>query len=1035
MSWVDALQELYSNSDFDNDYLMHVGRSLLDGAPIGSGRYRYGSGERPYQRAYDLDSRYWQLKAKQPPISDVEIAKALGFYVTDRYGKPILDANGNPRGNTAKLRAQRSIANSLIRGDQRSRARELSETVDPDTGKLYTNKRIAELLNLSGESQVRNLLTNESTSINDQKTFNTAERLKELVGDSNYVDIGRGSEIALDNISRTRLNTAVELLVDQGYVVDEIYIAQRGNPQGFTIARVLCPPGTEIGEANRNRDRYRIVEDIDGKSELTKLGMKDPVRVELDRVKVRYAEEGGKDKDGVIEIRAIRDENGNLVAASPDLSLGNAKYAQVRIAVEGDKYIKGMAVYNENLPKGTDILVNSNKSIKDGIDGALKEMKRVKDSEGNDLGVNTENPFGATVWQGEYAPGKLSAINIVGDIYGVDKHVEGAWDGWSRNLPAQFLSKQSEPLIKQQLKLKVMEKQQEYEDILKITNPVVKQKLLQEFADNCDSAAVDLKAAPFGGQRVQVLLPLTTVKDNEIYAPNYAPGTTVALVRFPHAGPFEIPVVKVNNNNKEAQSFMKDAADAIGVSPKTAGILSGADFDGDTAIVIPMTRKNSQGEFETVVNIKGIGNGQDKLPGLDGFSPTEAYPPVYKKDIQGNIVKDSNGKPQYDMTVMTKTQKGREMGVVSNLITDMSLKGCDDADELARAVKYSMVVIDAEKHHLNYRQAEKDYGIKELKEKYQSNPDGSHGVSTLLSRAKSPTNVNERDPFRSSIDPETGAKIPRETGRTYEVKEKVKARDTETGRLIKDESGKQVYVTNPETGKPVYEKTGEVKVATSKSTRMADAKDASELLSDHPSNKELLYRDYANKMKSMANESRKEYLAVSSELKDYDVSPDARRHYEKEVASLDRKLLEAKTNAPRERLAQAVAGQIVKDQMSSNPDLDKEEIKRLNGQALTGARARTGAQKSRVTFSEEEVKAINDRAISKTKLNDLLKNADADNYKQMFMPKESRLSEGTIQRIEQMLAAGWTKDQIIDAGIASADTVERVRSGRYQVSA
>ena len=50
------------------------------------------------------------------------------------------------------------------------------------------------------------------------------------------------------------------------------------------------------------------------------------------------------------------------------------------------------------------------------------------------------------------------------------------------------------------------------------------------------------------------------------------------------------------------------------------------------------------------------------------------------------------------------------MGKISNLITDMTLLGASE-DKLARAVRHSMVVIDDEKHHLDYKQSEKDNNI------------------------------------------------------------------------------------------------------------------------------------------------------------------------------------------------------------------------------------------------------------------------------------------------------------------------------------
>ena len=1023
-SWIDKLAQLYS------DAISHSGVAHDQNPPgRGSGRYAYGSGDRIFQRNFDIYSRI--QKYKKAGMSETEIAKSLGFYKKDKFGNIVKDENGEPIGNSALLRARAQIAKDYVRNERATKARELKETIDPETGKLYTNQKIAEVLGLPNESSVRNILSNASAAENSNKTQKAADELKKLVDEGKMIDVGRGSELYLE-ISPDRMKVALDVLKEQGYEVQTIQTAQQGMMGGEkTITKVLCPPGTTIQEVYANSANIKSLREPNGQSVETMLGIRDPVRVAKSRIEIKYDEDGGTAKDGVVEIRAKLDKNGNLVPACEDLSLGNAKYAQVRIAVEGDKYIKGMAVYNKDLPEGVDILVNSNKSVKGGFDEALKDIKK-----------DPQRPFGATVFQSEYAPGKLSAINIVGDPMGSDQHKEGAWDEWSRNLPAQFLSKQSETLIKQQLKLKVQEKEAEYQEILSINNPVVKKQMLKDFAESCDASAVDLKAAALPGQRVQVLLPLTKVKENEVYAPNYPNGTTLALIRYPHAGAFEIPIVKVNNKNEEALGFMKDAKDAIGVSSKTAQILSGADFDGDTVTCIPLTRKNSQGEFEKTVNIKGIGNGQHKLPGLDGFNPSDAYP--YKEG----------------MKVMDKRTKGIEMGVVSNLITDMSIKGGVTDDELERAVKYSMVVIDAEKHHLNYTQAEKDYRIKELKEKYQSNADGTHGTSTLISRAKSETDVPQRErwtPDRKWIDPDTGklvSAIDPETGaknyklksdRFYEEEVKVKKLaepgytytdkngKTHRSKYVKDENGNDVYETyTTKSGKvkPVYEKTGKVKERTSKSTKMAEAKDAYELLSDNPSPKEILYADYANKMKAMANESRKEYVATPK----LEYSPEARKKYAAEVASLDDKLITAKKNAPLEREAQRIAGDRARSKIENNPDLSADDKKRIRGQELTSARYLTGAHKDRVKFTEKEWEAINAGAISQSKLDQLLVNADSDNVRAMAIPRSSRVSASTATRVKSLLDAGWTRDDIVQAGYASMETVKEVQAGNYDRS-
>lgn len=1032
-SWVDQLRELYltdeSNSDLE---LLHYGVGHDANPPgRGSGRYPFGSGDRVLQDHWDLKSRVEKLKKEG--MSEREIAKAMGFYQTDKNGNPVLDANGEPKPSTSKLRARYTIAKNYVRQEGYVKAvAKYDNEIDPDTGKPYTNVKIAELLD-TNESSIRSYRNSITASENASKPEKVANELKELLKDGEYIDVGRGAELSL-GVSPEGLKVALEMLKEEGYQVSPVWIEQVGGQKGnSTIINVLYPPDVSYEDVYKNRSKIRPVEEMNGETTLSLLGMEEPVKVSLDRIEVRFAEEGGANKDGVIEIRARRDENGNLVPISEDLSLGNAKYAQVRIATEGNHYIKGMAVYNTDLPEGVDILVNSNKSEKKGKEGALKDMKMVKDKDGNVVGIDPDNPFGATVYQSHYidADGnkKLSAINIVGDTWGVDQHKEGAWDEWSRNLPAQFLSKQSEALIKQQLKLKVQEKQEEYDEIMQINNPVVKKQMLKDFAESCDSAAVDLKAAALPGQRVQVLLPLETIADNEVYAPNYENGTTLALIRYPHTGPFEIPIVKVNNNVKEAKNFLEDARgqalDAIGMSKKTAEILSGADFDGDTVTCIPMTRKNSQGEFERSVNIKGIGNGQERLPHMENFETTTAYPGT---DSQGNVLPG--------VKLMDKRTKGLEMGRISNLITDMSLKGCEDPEELSRAVRYSMIVVDAEKHKLNYQQAEKDLNIKELRDKYQNNGDGSRGVSTLISRSKSPVNdITQRQawsPSKQSIDPETGEKIYKlAPNRFYTVRKEVKVKDPETGKYVVDHVETVKDKNGNDRKKNVYktEWVEEVKERKISSTRMAEAKDARELLSANPSNKEILYADFANKMKSMGNTARKEWLNVPK----LEANPEAKKQYKEEIKSLNEKAVKAKLNAPRERQAQILATEIIRARLQDNPDLynDKEEYKRIKGQALNGARARTGAKKQRIQFTEKEWEAINAGAITETKLKELLANADSESYKKLATPKQSRVSESTANRINGLLSSGWSREDIANAGYASMDTIIAVQKGQY----
>lgn len=1015
-------------------YLMHEGVAHDHNPPgRGSGRYPYGQGERPHQHAWDLKARYLKLSKTIDPetgkfFKEKKIAEMMGYTKTEWDKKKHEWVEG---GNIAKLRAEHEIAVAQVNADQYEEVMWYYNHIDPKTGKPYKRAEIARILGVN-ESTVRSI-EHTKTDIQSNTVFKAADQLKAISEEKGFLDISKGAELTL-GVSPDRMNTVVEVLKKDGYSVQNVMIPQASNPNRYTTMTVLCPPGME-GQAFKHRFEVKSLEDISGIDDVaTQKGWQEPVAVDLNRVKILYDENGGSTKDGMIEIRP----------GVEDLSLGNARYGQVRIAVDVSKeglrndkgelittrYIKGMAVYNPNLPDGVDIQVNSNKSIEDGIKKALKEY----DS-------NSPNPFGATVVQTyikdkdgnviidkKTGKPKLSAIQFVGtptdDNH--DMHVEGSWGDWSRNLPAQFLAKQSLPLVKQQLKLKTLDYESQYKDILSLENVTVKKKLLIDYADACDGAAVDLKAAPLPGQGVHVIMQSRTLKDNEIYAPNYPTGTMVALVRFPHTGPFEIPVGIVNNNDKESISQIgKNAKDAICVSNAAAQKLSGADFDGDTCIVIPMTRKNAEGGFDRIVQIKSM----DALPGLKNFNPTAEY--------------GEKRYPNQKYHKMTTKEKGIEMGVVSNMITDMYAKGCENFDHLERAVKYSMVVIDAEKHKLNYKQAYKDYGIAELKDIYQHNADGSHGASSLLSRSKNEVDV----PIRSErylIDPTTGEKqylSPRKTEKMERKKVKVEAPEgyrwiddngkAHKSKYLKDENGKDIYATfggkikQDKTGNYYYDKgtgkdakeiwvdTGKIKQITQKIPQMEYYKDARQLLSDNPNEIEKTYADYANHMKTLANQARKEYKRLQIE-EPQRIDPVARKQYAEEVRSLEDKLTEARKNKPRERMAQLLTSSRVNAALADDPEKysSLEEKKKLTGQILKQARIDCGAQKKRISFTDSEWEAIQKHAVGETKLLEMLDNSDSEEYTARALPRESKISTSKKALVQAYYSAGYTYEQI-----------------------
>jgi len=81
------------------------------------------------------------------------------------------------------------------------------------------------------------------------------------------------------------------------------------------------------------------------------------------------------------------------------------------------------------------------------------------------------------------------------------------------------------------------------------------------------------------------------------------------------------------------------------------------------------------------------------------------------------------GKNNWTPVKDTSFNEQMQMGMISNLIMDMTLKGASP-DELARATRHSMTIIDAKKHDLNWKQSEKDNNIQELRLRYQGKKQG-----------------------------------------------------------------------------------------------------------------------------------------------------------------------------------------------------------------------------------------------------------------------------------------------------------------------
>lgn len=872
-------------TDIDEQVLTHYGILRR------SGRYPWGSGGNAEEDHRSFLGYVNNLRKEG--LSEVDIAK--GFEIT-----------------TTDLRALKAIAKNEVQKADTALALRLKN-------KGLSNVAIGQRMGIA-ESSVRSLI-NPALADKQDILANTADLLKSKVDDGSYLDIGSGTENHL-SISSTKLSTAVAMLKAQGYVVHNVQVAQpgTGGNQKTTI-KVLAQPGTTYRDIVRNPENIKSVAAYSDDGGRSYTAIEPPANVSSSRIAVKYAEDGGSQADGVIYVRP----------GVPELSLGSARYAQVRIAVDGTHYLKGMAMYKNDLPAGTDLEFNTNKH---DTGNKLDAMKAQKDE---------ENPFGSTVHQRHYTDAdgkeKLSPMNIVNE--------EGNWKDWSRSLSSQVLSKQPVALAKRQLDLSLQDRKNELDEIKQLTNPVVKQKLLETFADSADSASVHLKAAALPRQGTHVILPIPTLKEDEVYAPNYKNGEKVALIRFPHAGTFEIPEVTVNNKHVGARAALGNAIDAVGIHPKVAERLSGADFDGDTVLVIP--------------NDKRIVKTSSPLSGLKDFDPKQAY-------------------PAYDgMTSITPKAKQHQMGDVSNLITDMTIKGAKP-DELAAAVRHSMVVIDAEKHNLNYKQSAVDNGIASLKEKYQGVGKSGRlsGASTIVSRAGSELNVPHR-----------------------------KARPASEGGPVDEVTGKKVY---KESGESYVDKRGRTVLRTTKTTKLAEASDARSLSSGMPI--EDVYADHSNALKSLANDARKAALTTGR----LTYSPSAAKTHSSEVARLNADLNLALKAKPLERQALLIANAHIKARVDANPGMDSADLKKIKGQELISARARVGSTKPKIEIDDKEWTAIQAGAISTNKLHRILDNADIDQVRKLATPRAATvMTPAKLAIAKARLASGYTQAEVAES--------------------
>lgn len=957
----------------DLSQLSDTGREIIlkhYGVKRKSGRY-------PWDPSLHLPKNYKFIEdrdeMKKRGLSDNEIAKQMGLSTTVYRSKVTIAKEELKQYNMqriAKLQSQGLIIDDI--------AKEIGTT--GQTVRNYLD-------------EIKN--PNKSSRAQRVQTEAVADTLKDAVKRSKYIDVGKGVEIQM-GISKEKLKSGLNALVESGeYEVHNLRIAQVTDKNNSTPVKVLTKKGVERSEIYKNMDKVRPVEEfaINGDARMFQQ-MERPKSIGWDRVHIRYAIPEGQKGHGTNDDGAMMDGAMFLRPGVKDLNLGKASYAQVRIAVGDTHYLKGMALYGteemfKGIPKGTDIIFNTNKTANKTPQEVLKELK--KNPEGG-APIDGPNPFGATVKRQNtlvdakgnpvYKPGvkdrfgnkvpQIGSVNIVNE--------EGDWGSWSKALSAQFLSKQPTTVVHERLKATMKQVQDEYESIQKVTNPVIKKQLMESFVSDLESKQVHMKAAAPKGFQGHVILPVPDMKENEVYAPNYKNGEKVVLIRYPHGGRFEIPELTVNNNSVARKMISKDSPDAIGIHPKVASKMSGADFDGDTAYVIP----NNKGKFKS----------RDSLKELKNFDP--------------NMYADKPG----TFTPITKRYQQTLMGVVSNLITDMTLQGAP-SNEIARAVKHSMVVIDAEKHKLNYKRSAEENGIDALMKRYMTHVDKvKYGdLERYNPKTRRVDKVIDPDKLKKDLTP----------GKEYTSASTIISRHKQS--VITD--GYQVEVPDPKS------KSGGTKMVwrNKKETYLVNmVKDANVFLGPNATKTEHHYADYINELKAFKNKVDSEMSGIKMPARD----PKAAKIYAEEVLSMKDKVNQVKINRIKERQAQRMAEVSSKAEIARRSEdevLKKDEISRIKQQALNKARSMVGAERTPVTITDDEWDAVQSNAVSGTLLKELVSFMDDSQLKSLATPRANKqMTEARKSKAKALLANGYTISQVAEALGVSSSTIGKIKA-------
>ena len=893
------------NEFYNESFLMHIGIKRR------SGRYPWGSGEHPFQSAEEFMD--YVKNAKEEGLSETEIARALNL-------------------STNAFRDQRTAARNEIRENWRTMGIKL-------TSMGYSLNGAANRMGIS-PSTLSGILS-DTNNVREEVNNRVKSEIESMLKQGYLIDVGEGAESHL-GISKERLRAMVKSMESSGYKVMAVYQKQVGT-HNKTSMKVLCPEDMDLKTLIDSKDKI-VPPNFHVDRDTNEIQKPEPPRAfPSDRVMIRYAEDGGKDRDGLIQLRR----------GVPELSLGNARYAQVRISVDGTHYLKGMAMYSDNMPEGVDIIYNVNKHKGTPKMDCMKKMKSDPDS-----------PFGATIrmddelvlaqrhYTDKDGKRQLSCLNIVSE--------EGTWFEWSKSLPSQMLSKQRVPVVKRQLDKSYQAAAARVNAMMQIKNPAIRAKVAEDLSGQLDSDATNLRAMAYPRQCAQVILPFPNLSENEIYAPNFKDGERVALIRFPHGGIFEIPQLTVRNHGSPAAKELGNAIDAVGINPRVAEQLSGADFDGDTVLVIP----NNEGSIIS----------HPMLKELRDFDPKESYPGK-DCDPADLIPNDGPNKKKGDKI------KGLEMGRISNLITDMTIMGAP-FNEIARAVKHSMVVIDAQKHQLNYKKSYIDNNIGELYIKYHGGE--KRGASTIVSRATATARVPER----------------REAKGLYEVPPE-KRDDWMQGKRVYVETGGQHWNTSQQKMMPNLDEVAKM-----------DLTDDARTLSSGTEVEEV-YADFSNKMKELADTCRR----VTRTAPAYRKNPMVADQYRDEVAIIESKVAERKKKSPLERRANILAEADMRLKIQADPSIkdDPDKFKKESNRSLLRARNHLSVGDVDIHLTDKEWNAVFNGALNGDTFLYLMRHCDSmELNQQVFHEKDNIISDQRIVMVKEMDRLGYSRAQIAE---------------------